>query len=433
MRIGTLAKKYKISVDSLYYYINIGLIVPPRKGKQYFVDETCERDLQLILTYKKWGFSLKEIHSVLTRYRISCMQQPEDIVDIICAMQRKYDQLQNEIDELMTRQRENGDAKEKLRNTDSLEPRQDIGVPLSMLDLLVCPRCGQSFQLCNARMTHRCITHADVSCQCGYKAEITDGIFITGNNNTSQYDRPDLQREFYRDMPDELISIYQRSYNWMRERLGQIDIDRKILMETHLNAYFSLQFQLEHLEKHQCKVILIDKFPEILALYKDFLERRNTSLEVLFIADGSMRLPLVPGRVDVLIDFFSSNEHQFYNQSSLLDEVKDFLAPASHIVGTYFYLPDGQRSVHNLLRNYPEACRSNFSLPAFKMAIRRSGFAKVDDSLIGRTSNVGANWCFGFMEEGDDIALLSFLCKRNTLDPKMFLTNETTEQFFGRP
>lgn len=73
MRIGTLAKKYKISVDSLYYYINIGLIVPPRKGKQYFVDETCERDLQLILTYKKWGFSLKEIHSVLTRYRISCM------------------------------------------------------------------------------------------------------------------------------------------------------------------------------------------------------------------------------------------------------------------------------------------------------------------------------------------------------------------------
>lgn len=412
MRIGILSKRYNISVDSLYYYINIGLLVPLRKNKQYCIDETCERDLQLILTYKRWGFSLKEIHSILTRYRISSMQQPEDVMYIVSTMQRKYVQLQKDIDELVRKQREINEAKEKLLHTIKETPHSTIGVPLSMLDLLMCPNCEKPFQFSNAKMTRRYIIDAEIICPCGYKAEIRDGILITANKNTSEYDRPDLQREFYRNIPDEIISIYQRAYNWMGESMDKIGLEGKVVLETHLNAYFSLQFERNHLEKQSCKIILIDKFPEILLLYKDFLERCNTDIDILFIADNSMEWPLVHGKVDIFVDFFSSNEHHFYNRSHLINDIKHFLAPASHVVGTYFFFPNAQLSIQNLLRDYPEAYHYNFNLSSFIAAMKEAEFTKIDSSLIGTTSNIGNNWCFGFMEKGEDISLLSFLAGR---------------------
>lgn len=416
MKIGVLSKRYKVSVDCLYYYIKIGLLVPRRKEKQYFIDETCERDLQLILTYKQWGFSLTEIHSILTHYRISSMQQPEDVMNIISTMQQKYEQFQAEIDELARKQQEIKEAKETLLRAvekSSLDTsRSVIGVPLAMLDLLVCPKCGKALQFSNARMTRRYITDAEVSCPCGYEAEIRDGILLTPNKNTSKYDRPDLQREFYRDIPDELVSIYQQSYNWMDDKIHKIGPDGKIVLETHLNAYFFLQFHLHHLEKQNCKIILIDKFPEILMLYKDFLERNNIDIDILFIADNSTQWPLAHGNVDIFIDFFSSNEHQFYHQSNLIGEVKPFLSPVAHVVGTYFFFPSAQRSIQNLLQNYPEASRNNFNAPLFRTAMREAGFAKVESRMIGTTSNTGSNWCFGFMEQGEDISLCSFLAKK---------------------
>ncbi|WP_281680239.1 MerR family transcriptional regulator [Synergistes jonesii] len=413
MRIGTLSKKYNIPVDSLYYYIKVGLLVPLRKGKRYSIDDTCERDLKLIITYKQWGFSLKEIHSILTRYRISCTQQPEDVRDIIIMLQNKYEQLEKEKDEISRKQQAITNAKSELSRTEKHKPNKLMGVPLSMLDMLRCPSCGGAFSLSAAKMDNRCIYDADVSCTCGYAAKITDGIFITGNRNVSRYDRPDLQREFYRDMPDELISIYQKSYNWMGEHIDSIGIDKKVIMETHLNAYFSLQFQLDRLEKHKCKVVLTDKFPEILALYKDFLEERGTSLDILFIADNSTHLPLAEGSVDIFIDFFGSNEHQFYNQSSLINELAPYFSPSAQIIGTYFSIRNGQRSIRSLIENYPEACHDNFNLYSFRKGLDSAGFTKVESAVVGKTSNVGSNWCFGFMAKGDSIELLSFWCKRN--------------------
>ena len=39
MRIGQVSEKYGISVDNLYYYIQYGLLVPPRPKSQYVFDE----------------------------------------------------------------------------------------------------------------------------------------------------------------------------------------------------------------------------------------------------------------------------------------------------------------------------------------------------------------------------------------------------------
>ena len=44
MRIGKVSELYHISVDNLYYYINYGLLVPPRPKGQYLFDQATLKD-----------------------------------------------------------------------------------------------------------------------------------------------------------------------------------------------------------------------------------------------------------------------------------------------------------------------------------------------------------------------------------------------------
>ena len=49
MRIGKVSELYHISADNLYYYINYGLLVPPRPKGQYVFDQATLKDLEWIL------------------------------------------------------------------------------------------------------------------------------------------------------------------------------------------------------------------------------------------------------------------------------------------------------------------------------------------------------------------------------------------------
>ena len=71
MKIGQVAQRYSISRDNLYYYINYGLLVPPRMDKQYVFDDETLNDLERILELKELGFTLAEIHHILSLFRIS--------------------------------------------------------------------------------------------------------------------------------------------------------------------------------------------------------------------------------------------------------------------------------------------------------------------------------------------------------------------------
>ena len=66
MRIGKVSEKYGISIDNLHYYINYGLLVPPKPKGQYVFDDATLKDLEWILNLKKLDFSLREIHIILS-------------------------------------------------------------------------------------------------------------------------------------------------------------------------------------------------------------------------------------------------------------------------------------------------------------------------------------------------------------------------------
>ncbi|MCQ6383699.1 MerR family transcriptional regulator, partial [Bacillus cereus] len=61
MKISKFAEVNNVSVDTIRHYMDLGLVIPEKKGSHYFFDEYCQKDIELILEYKWIGFSLNEI------------------------------------------------------------------------------------------------------------------------------------------------------------------------------------------------------------------------------------------------------------------------------------------------------------------------------------------------------------------------------------
>ena len=62
MKIGQFARESNVSIDTLRYYMELGLLVPCKKGGHYEFDDSCKEDLHEILQLKEIGFSLKNVH-----------------------------------------------------------------------------------------------------------------------------------------------------------------------------------------------------------------------------------------------------------------------------------------------------------------------------------------------------------------------------------
>ena len=61
MRIGAFAEKYNMNVSAVRYYVERGLLTPQRRNNQYVFDDDCMKDMEKILRYKSFHFSLSEI------------------------------------------------------------------------------------------------------------------------------------------------------------------------------------------------------------------------------------------------------------------------------------------------------------------------------------------------------------------------------------
>ena len=406
MRIGKVSEQYHLSVDNLYYYINYGLLVPPRPRGQYHFDEQTLKDLELILELKSLNFSLQEIHRILSLYRILDPAGTEDIAELIRIFMEKRNACVAEGRRMEAIARAL-DSKIQVLTSRRIGSSAVRGLPVRMLDLLCCPKCGGSFSISGATMNALDIIDGTVSCACGYHAAIEDGILITPNKDTSLYDKPDLKRELYKDLPPRLISQFQRSYNWMCGKLNESSLKDKVVLETYINAWFFIHNHLEQMDP-SARYIIIDKYPETLRMYKNLIEQQNIPLDILYIADNSTAFPLKPQTVDLNIDFFAVNEHNFYHHTFLIDELLPYMKQDSALLGTYFYFEDAPRSRKALAEEYPESSPLNFDLNYFRQSLTKTPFRLIDEAISGVITDTGNNLGFGFHHKGEKLGLMPY-------------------------
>lgn len=409
MKISQIAKKYDISIDTINYYVSYGLLVPPRKGAQRIFDERTERDLEMILELRALEFTLQEIHRILSLYRVSSLASRQDAEDLRKLYTEKKQYCQQE------RKRLSGVVQKLERKIDELQEQiqiaqPQVGLPISMLDLLCCPECGGALNIRDVNMNQRYIYSGTFQCACGYCAEIQNGIMLTPNKNKDVYDKPDVNRDTYKNLPPHLISLYQVSYNWMIRQLERMDLRGKVVLETHVNAWFFMHNHQEYLDP-QGKYIVIDKYPETLAMYKNVIDQQGYGRDILYIADSGIRLPVKKECIDLDIDFFAVNEHYFYWDSFLLEDIKPHFAKDARMLGTYFYFREGHKSMKTLLAEYPTCSKYNFNREHFEKELARSGFEMLEQEDSGYTTSSGNNIGFSFHSEGERMYLMPYFAK----------------------
>lgn len=411
MKIGELSRRLGLPVETIRYYVRSGIIIPERAGKQHLFSEASVEDLKRVLELKRLGFSLHEIHRILSLRRISDPCDPEDTLELVGLYIAKKRELEERIGHLAEARDAVADEIQAIYGR--CRPRNaSTGVPLRALALLACPLCRGRLSLTDASMDARYVHEGTVLCPCGYRAEIRRGILRTANVNRSRHDRPDTTRELYKDLPSPLISLFAKAHNWMLERLGSLGPAR-VVMETHANAYLFLYIAIAAGRLAPDNLyIVVDKFPETLEMYKRKIELHRDDLDILYLADAGLDFPLADGCVDGFIDFFGSNEHQFYRHDDLLVELDRFFASDAVLLGTYFHMPPMGASVRRLCREYPEAHVRNFDLRLYRQALDRARFSVAESVAVGSVTDSGENLAFSFHEQGEELSLFSLFARR---------------------
>ena len=253
------------------------------------------------------------------------------------------------------------------------------------------------------------IFSADLHCSCGYRAEIRNGIIYAECEEKYPFDEPDIDRELYRSAPSELVSLIQKSYNWMGTRIKELSLPSgSVVMETHLNSFFALYKKLTQIDPSNIYVVQ-DKFPAIIELYKGYIDRLPAKPEILYIAAAdNTTVPLRKGCVDLLIDYCSTNEYGIYAGDFYLDRMRQYLKPSASVIGTYFYFDPDSRSLQRLREMYPLNGEKNYTRDYFKSGIR-SHYHIVKQAEIGVSTDSGDGMTFDFHCTGDALYMRSFL------------------------
>lgn len=388
MKIGEVSKITNLSVDTIRYYINYGLLVPKNKGKQYTFSESDIQDLQTIKKFKSYYFSLKDIHTIISFNRISNLDDRGDLQDYLEFFEDKYKELNNQKEEL------ENTLTELKNDIDGLKSKietinEKSGVPIFFLEYLSCPHCKKHLKLFDAQIEKQEILSGKLFCDCSYSVAIKDGILNTNIGYINTYDFADPERNFSKNISPSLISLIQKSYNWMLDKLDEVDLKGKIIMEDHINAYFFLYPNISKIDK-DAYYIVCGKYLEILELYKHRLDSLDLDLNILYICDSSFNYPIKDNSVDIFIDYYSSNEYATFNNDYHLEKITPYLKNKASILGTYFYFDNNSRSRKELFDFYKEGFRNNFNYTYFKdRYLTKGNYEEKRFSEIGYTLNSG--------------------------------------------
>lgn len=361
MKISELCQVVNLSKDTIYFYIDSGLLYPSRKGSRYYFNEDDIEAVNRVAFYQEMGFTIKEIVEISSLWRWS-NQMESSVIDTYKEM-------------LIRRKRENDATlpriqsaqmtidEELRRFTESGEPNsrcdQAIGVPFSALETLICPDCGGAFKIIDAHMDMDYIFSGSIECRCGLAMRIAEGIIKTGNTYDGGYDAPDVDRKIYQNMP----SDYYKSLNTIANRIQQeIDgcaLSKPTILETNINGY-SFMYNHLHLLKKNPLLIMIDRYPEVLHSYKEVMEQINSKPKIVYIADDALTYCIKEESVDYVISLFSANEHQLYKQVSYLEHISTYLKPGGVVLGAFMGFPRGSASRRNVMKAYPESSENAY-------------------------------------------------------------------------
>lgn len=413
MKIGDLAAKYNITTQAIRYYINMGLIVPCSKEKQYIFNKQDIEDLELILRLKNLGFSLSEIHQVLSQKRILGIEDEKDseqyralLATHLMHLNEEKQILQGVIDSISQ------ELQSVSPETSYIASSTPKGISLRFLPYIHCPFCNAPPDIHDMNITNQSITSGQIHCSCGYQATIRDGIIYVHGDVPINHEVIDAERRFYTESSPQMVSLYKKGNNWLVNQLNQIKGKNQVIMEPLNNTCCFLFPNIKELDPNNL-YIFTDKHPEVVEQYKKAFETLVPDADILYIADPTYHYPIKHGSVTCYIDYAADAEYLTYEpQGHFFDFVEPYLAPDANIIGGIFYFPYGSRTQRQFLKQFPNAQKQTMQLKPLQDYMKTKPVRLINEEYVGAvTDSGGNNMAFSFHQQEDPLSFYTFYYK----------------------
>lgn len=202
MKIGAFAKKYNISIDTVRHYIAEGLLTPIKVNTQFDFSYIDEQVLESILLLKSMNFKLEEMkayllfQTVYTQDTVSCLGSFEH------QLLEKMKHNKEEIEKLTLM---NQNIEKQLKKKRLLHVHR--GIPLRMIEEMICPICDVSLELEAPEILHNEILTGMLFCpECEKKYYISYGLL-----SDEPIDNPSKLNEV-KDMMQQYIQSNDEAY-----------------------------------------------------------------------------------------------------------------------------------------------------------------------------------------------------------------------------
>lgn len=176
MRIGEFANKYDVKKTTIRYYVDKKLLYPLKKGTYQVFDQTCDKDMQLILEFRKLGFSIEEIKTLMVKRRIGNNKNESLTEDEMLSLKEKRKQIIHMQQTLVNQLKHIDDRLNEVYEDES----ETIGISFEMMDRLRCSCCNSPYTLSDATIKEGFIVNGQFSCDCQKVFDLKDGIIQDG-------------------------------------------------------------------------------------------------------------------------------------------------------------------------------------------------------------------------------------------------------------
>lgn len=346
MKIGEFARLHNITQDAVRHYLDMGLIVAEKHGGHYKFSDADSSDLKQIMELKNLNFSLVEIQKILTVQRISGSNSATFRKQYLSFLEEKKKETSRE---LLRIRKFNSLLNKKIISIKSEEYAgiSKLGFPLSALNMLVCPECGKTIQLSDGTIEMNFIMDANLTCSCGHKSIIKNGIFI--NEKTV---RTKLMNGKKMPSKEEYLSNSSHTYNnflykgmaAMIEHIKNCVGKNSYIMELDNCVGFFLMQYIKYLPA-DATYILIDYDLDRMRQLKSDLENHYDHKKFLFLCCNHKSIPLRKKSVDIIIDYQMTRTYEETEGEILQDIVIPLLKDDGIITGSYIYIE------HNIKKN----------------------------------------------------------------------------------
>lgn len=387
MKISSFAQKFNVSIDTIRYYMNLGLLIPEKTGIHYEFDQTCEEEMKIITELKSFEFTLNEIREIIDLKRITLLRDHEDLDIYMQLLERKKMEISLEISKLHSTIQQIDQKIDVVRQ--KVTNKTSTGLSLSFIPLLRCPVCSGTFQFQNALIHNDSIIDASIHCACGYHAEIHKSILYAPNlDNSIQNSAYLYEQKTVGEMSPELVKMIEKCSLFTYQNLKNVDLANKVILEPCIDTFVFLPKYL-HLLQENAYYIFCGSKQEMIEKLKAKIDSINPALKVLYIVNSSLHLPLVNHSVHYLIDSLSFNDYALFNRIFPLTKLTKLCKEDTTIIGCLAYFKKSAKSIRKMEELYPNAYPQNFEKDFIKANISNHQFQLGETLLIGDTKQPG--------------------------------------------